>query len=167
MLVPGRRRPVETSPSIAHVPDLPKVDPSDTTFDDWLAELSENDKREFLSQFWRICQPRADDALTVADYEEVLDDHRRLVRELDVLLNGENAARQASLVDIVAQFRGMERTPVAWMTTYECPPSTTVRLLAEMNPRQIAYVLAAAKKIVELVPLRTLKDEPPTVTRYV
>lgn len=42
--------------------------------------------------------------LTNADYEEVLTDHRRLVRELDVLLNGEEgAAKQASLCDIVAQ----------------------------------------------------------------
>lgn len=41
--------------------------------------------------------------LTVADYEEVLADHRRLVRELDVLLNGAGAARQASLCDIVHQ----------------------------------------------------------------
>lgn len=39
-----------------------------------------------------------------SDYEEVLADHRRLVRELDVLLNGEEgAAKQASLCDIVAQ----------------------------------------------------------------
>lgn len=40
------------------------------------------------------------------DYEEALVDHRRLVRELDILLNGEaNAARQASLCDIVSQVR--------------------------------------------------------------
>ncbi|KWD60479.1 hypothetical protein WL66_05480 [Burkholderia ubonensis] len=46
------------------------------------------------------------DALTIADYEGVLADHRRLVRELDVLLNGEEgAAQQASLSDIVAQVR--------------------------------------------------------------
>lgn len=37
------------------------------------------------------------------DYEEALADHRRLVRELDVLLHGDGAARQASLCDIVAQ----------------------------------------------------------------
>jgi hypothetical protein len=39
-------------------------------------------------------------------WEEILADHRRLVRELDVLLNGEEgAAKQASLCDIVAQVR--------------------------------------------------------------
>ncbi|MPS30540.1 MAG: hypothetical protein E2576_14510 [Alcaligenaceae bacterium] len=41
---------------------------------------------------------------TIADYEEVLADHRRLVRQLDVALNGEDgAAKQASLCDIVGQ----------------------------------------------------------------
>lgn len=44
-------------------------------------------------------------APTVSDYEEVLADHRRLVRELDVALNGDNAAKQASLCDIVAQVK--------------------------------------------------------------
>lgn len=39
------------------------------------------------------------------DYERVVADHRRLVRELDVLLNGDGAAAQASLCDIVAQVK--------------------------------------------------------------
>lgn len=39
-----------------------------------------------------------------AEYEQVLADHRRLVRELDVLLNGEGgAAHQDSLADVVSQ----------------------------------------------------------------
>jgi len=38
------------------------------------------------------------------DMREVIADHKRLVRELDVLLNGEEGtAKQASLCDIVAQ----------------------------------------------------------------
>jgi hypothetical protein len=42
--------------------------------------------------------------LTIADYEEAMADHRRLVRELDVLWNGEEgAAKQASLCDLVGQ----------------------------------------------------------------
>lgn len=46
----------------------------------------------------------APEPLTSADYEEVLADHRRLVRQLDVLLNGAaGAAAQASLADLVAQ----------------------------------------------------------------
>jgi len=44
-----------------------------------------------------------DTLATAADYEEVLADKRRLTRQLDVLLNGENAAQQASLCDLVAQ----------------------------------------------------------------
>ncbi len=49
-------------------------------------------------------QPTAD------DYEEVLADHRRLVRELDVLLNGEEgAAKQASLCDLVGQVSAIVR----------------------------------------------------------
>lgn len=54
----------------------------------------------------KMCdQAPKDDALTIADYEEVLADHRRLVRELDVLLNGDGAAQQSSLCDIVSQLR--------------------------------------------------------------
>lgn len=45
-----------------------------------------------------------DNEAVVADYEEVLADKRRLTRELDVIMNGEDgAAKQASLCDIVAQ----------------------------------------------------------------
>jgi hypothetical protein len=47
-----------------------------------------------------------DTLISAAPYEEVLASHRRLVRELDVLLNGEEgAAQQASLCDIVSQVR--------------------------------------------------------------
>lgn len=46
------------------------------------------------------------------DYEAVLADHSRLVRELDVLLNGEaGAAPQASLCDLVAQVRAKQAQP--------------------------------------------------------
>lgn len=38
--------------------------------------------------------------LTIADYEEVLADHRRIAREIDVSMYGRNAARQASLCDL-------------------------------------------------------------------
>lgn len=43
---------------------------------------------------------------TMEDYQSVIADHDRLVRELDIALNGEHgAAKQASLCDIVAQVR--------------------------------------------------------------
>lgn len=41
--------------------------------------------------------------------EEVLADHDRLVRELDVLINGPGAAQAPKLVDIVAQLHRMNR----------------------------------------------------------
>lgn len=43
------------------------------------------------------------EGLTVSDFEEVNEDKKRLVRELDVIINGENAAKQASLCDMVSQ----------------------------------------------------------------
>lgn len=43
--------------------------------------------------------------LTIKDYEEVLNDNKRLVRELDKIINGDHAAKQASLVDIVSQLK--------------------------------------------------------------
>jgi hypothetical protein len=54
-------------------------------------------------------KPEQGDDLTIADYEEVLADHRRLVRELDVALNGDGAAKQASLCDIVAQVKNIAK----------------------------------------------------------
>jgi hypothetical protein len=62
------------------------------------------------------------DSATPADYEEVLADHRRLVRELDVLLNGEEgAAPQASLCDIVMQVKkqGLRSAELAPYKTVE------------------------------------------------
>jgi hypothetical protein len=62
------------------------------------------------------------DSATAADYEEVLADHRRLVRELDVLLNGEEgAAPQASLCDIVMQVKkqGLRSAELAPYKTVE------------------------------------------------
>lgn len=54
-----------------------------------------------------VCTPAPDDAK-----DDVLADHNRLVRELDVLLNGEaGAAKQASLCDIVAQVRWARKNP--------------------------------------------------------
>ena len=42
-------------------------------------------------------------------YKEAEADKQRLVRDLDVLLNGKEAAQQASLCDIVSQMQGMMR----------------------------------------------------------
>jgi len=59
--------------------------------------------------------------LTIADYEEVLEDYRRLVRELDVALNGDGAAKQASLCDIVGQVKDRRWKLVQETTTEERP----------------------------------------------
>lgn len=45
------------------------------------------------------------DQLTIDDYKEIIEDHKRLVKELDVILNGVNAATQASLCDIISQLK--------------------------------------------------------------
>jgi len=56
--------------------------------------------------------------LTIADYEQAFRDHQRLVREIDVIVNGEaGAAKQASLCDLVPQLRELvelqvRRTPL-------------------------------------------------------
>ncbi len=54
-----------------------------------------------------------EDALhQVDDFNEITANHKRLVRQLDVALNGnEGAAKQASLCDIVAQVQGMTAKP--------------------------------------------------------
>lgn len=50
----------------------------------------------------------------ISNYRAVLADHNRLVRELDVLLNGvDGAAPQASLCDIVAQLADWRRKQTA------------------------------------------------------
>lgn len=63
----------------------------------------------------------APEAVQVADYEAVIADYARLVRELDVALNGDDAARQASLCDLVAQVKSMKEdakpaVPDGWPT---------------------------------------------------
>lgn len=46
----------------------------------------------------------------IHDYKEVNEDKKRLVRELDMIINGkEGAAKQASLCDIVGQVAGLKR----------------------------------------------------------
>lgn len=71
--------------------------------------------------------------LTVKDYEEVLSDHKKLVKELDVLLNGENAAKQASLCDIVSQLRNsIKLTPVE--ADFETALEAEIGKIKQPNP---------------------------------
>ncbi len=56
--------------------------------------------------------------LTIRDYEEAFEDHRRLVHALDVIINGkEGAAPQARLCDLVSQLKGRNR-----LAKYDGPP---------------------------------------------
>ena len=111
-------------------------------------------------QTW--CHQQADGGLSVetacsaADYEEVLADHRRLVRELDVLLNGEHgAAKQASLCDIVSQLKrqtsDVPAIPIAgdaearfmlWLLK-EMPGGTVIGAPSWWSPRIFKAVLRA------------------------
>ena len=70
-----------------------------------------------LALLWHMERPiAAADAVAgaerdaeVRDYEEAMASHRALVRELDVAMNGDGAARQASLCDIVEQLKDAVR----------------------------------------------------------
>lgn len=70
--------------------------------------LGKDRLRDLVLQIWQMSE----------GYEQVEIDNRRLVRELDVLINGENAAQQASLCDIVAQVRseGLKAVPAPGWT---------------------------------------------------
>jgi hypothetical protein len=59
------------------------------------------------------CYPAPQAAPEIADYEAAIADHNRLVRELDVLLNGDGAAPQASLCDLVSQIKAQKAAPQA------------------------------------------------------
>jgi len=65
-------------------------------------------------QIWGQIFNLEPETLSTADYEAVLAGHRALVRELDVLLNGEEgAAKQASLCDIVSQLSTLPQPVLA------------------------------------------------------
>ena len=69
----------------------------------------ENQKAENLGS-WRL-PLEAQEAPKAEDLQEVIDDYRRLTRELDIALNGDGAAKQASLCDIVAQVKREKEAP--------------------------------------------------------
>lgn len=61
-------------------------------------------KHEAIAQAYNVTPELVAMIVKACGVDEVMEDHRRLVRKLDVLLNGEEgAAKQASLVDIVSQ----------------------------------------------------------------
>lgn len=52
-----------------------------------------------------LTEPPDPESLTIEDYELAFADHRRLVREIDVRMNGNKAAKQASLCDLWGQVK--------------------------------------------------------------
>ncbi len=81
-------------------------------FEEWCKKAAVWDESCGLSKdsVWEYIEELSEEIIKEArDYEEVLEDHNRLVRELDVLMNGDGVARQASLCDLVAQFPKWKR----------------------------------------------------------
>lgn len=60
--------------------------------------------------------------LTVLDYEEVLEDKRRLTREIDQIINGNEAAKQASLCDLVGDIKLIVKALQFYIDFGKCPP---------------------------------------------
>ena len=78
-----------------------------------LESMDENSKkmcqRDFGAGFLK-CEELQYNCYTklINDYEEVIEDHKRLVREIDVILCGKDAAQQASLCDLVSPIRELK-----------------------------------------------------------
>lgn len=71
-----------------------------------------------------------------SDLQEVLDDKRRLVRELDVALNGEEgAAKQASLCDLVSQCIQIKRDLAKAREAVNLPKEPPIGLLMSIAIR--------------------------------
>ncbi len=86
--------------------------------------------RELIAHFKRVDSQVREQVACTSYYEGVLAGHRALVRELDVLLNGDGAAKQASLCDVVAQVAQIVRETGAPLL----PRSTTV-------PDEVRHIL--------------------------
>ncbi len=83
----------------------------------------------------------------IAELEEVLADKRRLTRELDVAMNGEEgAAKQASLCDLIGPAKRLRSLATRWYLadgTYETLPEEEVI----RRRKEAAKVIEAARKI--------------------
>lgn len=102
----------------AAIEELPKDGAGNGSWEHWVKKHQETILTALQSMEER------GEGLTIADYEQCFEDHRRLVRELDVALNGEDgAAKQASLCDIVAQVKDIPHT-LGLFTRNANPPAT-------------------------------------------
>lgn len=98
----GDKRACQCEPCALN--DKAKFDALSPEEQDELMKRNAEAIKEAFSNF-RKQQKTNPEKLTTEDYEAVLADHRRLVRELDVIINGEDAAKQAKLCDMVSQIR--------------------------------------------------------------
>lgn len=107
--------------------------------DDEMVLVSMGRIRAAFSRYGQPAQP------ATSDYEEVLADHRRLVRKLDVLLNGEEgAAKQASLCDIVAQ---VQREGIK-----AAQPAASAEPVVTTRHDTLVQILREAARILEAIP---------------
>ncbi len=107
--------------------------------DDEMVLVSMGRIRAAFSRYGQPAQP------ATSDYEEVLADHRRLVRKLDVLLNGEEgAAKQASLCDIVAQ---VQREGIK-----AAQPAASAEPVVTTRHDALVQILREAARILEAIP---------------
>lgn len=80
--------------------------------------------------------------LTIEDYEQVLRQHARNVRRLDVALNGEDgAARAPLLIDILAQVEDTRRK--SGHPVLQWPPAAQIHLLCTMRGTSVLQIHSA------------------------
>lgn len=70
----------------------------------------------------------------IEGYKEYQRDQQRLVRELDVLINGvDGAAQQASLCDIVRQLKSMKNNGIDLETMVQFDKDVLIKLLSQIK----------------------------------
>lgn len=62
--------------------------------------------------------------LALSDYEACLASHRKVVRDLDMIINGDAAAQQASLIDLLPQVSKLVENQLKWRNIRAKPPRT-------------------------------------------
>lgn len=108
-----------------------------------------------------------DAANYIGNLEELHADQRRLAKELDVALNGENAAEQASLCDLVSQAKsGDPRQPIGYIPAYilqrakmgRASPIEVALSLTQTDDNQLAIYCGPAGEDVQVQHLHDLID---------
>jgi len=99
--------------------------------------------------------------VTPKDYEEVLTDHKRLVRELDVIINGEEgAAKQASLCDIVSQMKDYVEQNKKTVNRINNVLRGAMSIIEKLRPRNKS-LYSALKELIRLKEMKYTWGETP------